>query len=96
MKRFGLTEYAFLKHFFFHDIYRFEFRRERLQYVRFLQEVTDAILRNNLTTETAIEKLYEIHIDRNRGTLDEVRIFLVFSQDCFYFLYIFRIVYVVC
>lgn len=38
-----------------------------------MQEVTDAIIRNNLTTEPAIEKLYEIHIDRNRGTLDEVR-----------------------
>lgn len=49
-----------------------ESRRERLQYVRFMQEVTDAIIRNNLTTESAIEKLYEIHIDRNRGTLDEV------------------------
>ena len=41
-----------------------------------MQEVTDAIIRNNLTTESAIEKLYEIHIDRNRGTLDEVRRFL--------------------
>jgi hypothetical protein len=49
-------------------------RHERLQYVRFMQEVTDAIIRNNLTTEPAIEKLYEIHIDRNRGTLDEVKL----------------------
>jgi hypothetical protein len=39
-----------------------------------MQEVTDAIIRNNLTTEPAIEKLYEIHIDRNRGTLDEVKL----------------------
>jgi len=37
-----------------------------------MQEVTDAIIRNNLTTESAIERLYEIHIDRNRETLDEV------------------------
>jgi hypothetical protein len=37
-----------------------------------MRDVTDAILRKNLTTEPAIEKLFEIHIDRNRGTLDEV------------------------
>ena len=37
-----------------------------------MQEITDAIIRKNLTTEPAIEKLFEIHIDRNRGTLDEV------------------------
>lgn len=47
---------------------------ERLQYVRFMREVTDAIIRNNLTTEPAIERLYEIHIDRNRDTLDERRL----------------------
>ena len=37
-----------------------------------MQDITDAILRKNLTTESAIEKLFEIHIDRNRGVLDEV------------------------
>lgn len=37
-----------------------------------MQEITDAILRKNLTTEAAIEKLFEIHIDRNRDNLDEV------------------------
>ncbi|CAF2740344.1 unnamed protein product [Rotaria sp. Silwood2] len=47
---------------------------ERLQYVRFMQEITDAIIRNNLTTESAIEKLFEIHIDRNRGKLNENRL----------------------
>ncbi|UJR26427.1 hypothetical protein I4U23_007759 [Adineta vaga] len=48
--------------------------QERLQYVKFMQEITDAIIRKNLTTEPAIEKLFEIHIDRNRGTLDERRL----------------------
>ncbi|CAF4525224.1 unnamed protein product [Rotaria sp. Silwood1] len=47
---------------------------ERLQYVKFMQEITDAIIRNNLTTESAIEKLFEIHIDRNRGKLNENRL----------------------
>ena len=37
-----------------------------------MQDITDAILRKNLTTESAIEKLFEIHIDRNRGVLNEV------------------------
>jgi hypothetical protein len=50
-----------------------------------MQEVTDAIIRNNLTTEPAIEKLFEIHIDRNRGTLDEVKFLYLF----FFTLYIF-------
>lgn len=48
-------------------------RQERLRYVKFMQEITDAIIRKNLTTEAAIEKLFEIHIDRNRDNLDEVR-----------------------
>ncbi|CAF1402991.1 unnamed protein product [Rotaria sordida] len=48
--------------------------RERLQYVRFMQEITDAIIRNNYTTESAIEKLFEIYIDRNRGKLNENRL----------------------
>ncbi|CAF0861361.1 unnamed protein product, partial [Didymodactylos carnosus] len=47
--------------------------QERLKYVKFMREVTDAILRKNLTTENAIEKLFEIHIDRNKTTLDEKR-----------------------
>lgn len=54
-------------------------RQERLEYVRFMQDITDAIVRKNLTTEPAIEKLFEIHIDRKRGTLDEVN--LAFSRD---------------
>ena len=47
-----------------------------------MQEITDTIIRKNLTTEPAIEKLFEIHIDRNRGTLDEVYciLFGVFSE----------------
>ncbi|CAF3632676.1 unnamed protein product [Rotaria socialis] len=47
---------------------------ERLQYVRFMQELTDTIIQKNLTTESAIEKLFEIHIDRNRGQLNEKRL----------------------
>ena len=43
-----------------------------------MQEITDAILRKNLTTEPAIEKLFEIHIDRNRDNLDEV----IVLYDC--------------
>lgn len=43
-----------------------------------MQEITDAIIRNNLTTESAIEKQFEIHIDRNRDKLDEVNRFSFF------------------
>lgn len=64
-------------------------RQERLQYVRFMQEITDAILRKNLTTEAAIEKLFEIHIDRSRDNLDEVNIdinkILCFSSSHFHY-----------
>ncbi|CAF1104232.1 unnamed protein product [Adineta steineri] len=48
--------------------------QERLEYMKFMQEITDAIIRKNLTTEPAIEKLFELHIDRNGGNLDKRRL----------------------
>ena len=38
-----------------------------------MQEITNAIIQKNLITEHAIEKLFELHIDRSGGKLDQVR-----------------------
>ena len=65
----------FIKNYFvnvFHICF-IELRHERLQYARFMQEITNAIIQKNLITEHAIEKLFELHIDRNGGELDQVR-----------------------
>lgn len=59
--------------FFLYLFIRISFRNERLEYARFMQEITDAIIQKQLTTESAIEKLYEIYIDRNQGKLNEVK-----------------------
>lgn len=59
--------------FFLYLFIRISFRNERLEYARFMQEITDAIIQKQLTSESAIEKLYEIYIDRNQGKLNEVK-----------------------
>ena len=47
-------------------------RDEEALYVRFSKEVTDEVLDRGIYTDRALRQVFQAHIARNRGKLDEV------------------------
>ncbi|XP_020667085.3 spermatogenesis-associated protein 7 isoform X1 [Pogona vitticeps] len=52
---------------------RFQAEEEELLYLSFIQDITDEILRLGLFSNSALERLFERHIEQNRNHLDETK-----------------------